>query len=196
MLAVKLSDIPIAKLLINRGADINAENYAGETALNLAIAQGHAEFDRDQTITEYDGSTLIVYMLLVAGAHLHKTSSVDMEKAEGWKPNPYILKLLSVGGANNEHTRMFSSENLLEDYATDCIRECLKQCNPESNLYHSVQQLQQQKQLPNRLHSQLLKHTVLNLDRVLNNEEKVLLQKTREGDTACVQYLIDHKVTG
>ena len=45
-----------------------------------------------------------------------------------------------------------------------------------------------------RLHSQLLKHTVLNLDCILNNEEKNLLQKTREGDTACVQYLIDYKV--
>ena len=125
----------MSSFLIDSGADINAENFDGETALYLAVTQGHVEFDRDQTITEYDGSALIVYMLLVAGAHLHETSSglnpctAHMEKAKCWKPNPHILKLLSVGGANNQHGRMFSSENLLEDCATDRIRECLMKCN-------------------------------------------------------------------
>ena len=66
------------KLLIEYGADVNAENLDGMTALYLAVTQGHAEFKRAQPKKEVEESpsevnvrfsahTNMVFLLLKAG---------------------------------------------------------------------------------------------------------------------------------
>jgi uncharacterized protein len=46
MLAAMEGNLPIAELLISRGADVNAVNDFGETALSLAACAGHTRLVR------------------------------------------------------------------------------------------------------------------------------------------------------
>ena len=73
--AAKSSNEQIIQLLIDWGADVNAENDHGETALYLAVTKSHTEFEREEINEEYEGSSLTVYKLLLAGAQLHETKS-------------------------------------------------------------------------------------------------------------------------
>ena len=159
MTAVGVNNKTIVQLLIDWGANINAENNKGETALYLAVTKAHADFQRQQT-----NNHQIVYILLLAGAHLHKTSSgldpctVHADKAKFTKTNPHILKMLSAGGANIVDKENFSSVKQLQNSSKDCIRGHLKQIHPEKNLYVTIPQLG----LPTRLQSDLLFYTLQN----------------------------------
>ena len=194
--AVKMGNKPIVQILVDWEADVNVENDDGETALYHAVSQGHKRFGKQYMDRKNKESSLIVYILLRAGAHIHKTksdlnpSTIHMDSTSFGEPNPYILKLLLAAGANIMDNQVFPPKILLRDYACDCIRETLKQNNPEWNLYCSVSQLE----LPPNLQSQLLLHTVEHTGHVLSNEEEILFQKITEGDAKSVQYLIDAKI--
>ena len=174
MTAIKVGSNPVFQLLINYGANVNAENKKGETALHLAVTQSHTDYERmqfkqDQNETKHifneefslEGSSLMVYILLREGAHLHKTKSglnpcaVHMTSAEFKKANPTVLKVLDAGGTKVKIKKL-SSVGLLQDCSRDCIRQHLIQIHPERNLYFTIQQLG----LPKRLQSLLLLYSV------------------------------------
>ena len=178
MIAVRNSNREIVQLLIDSGAKVNAENDHGETALYLAIVQSHLEFERQQKKEKNKGSWLIIQILLLAGAHMHETKS-------GLNPNAVDLES-PAGGDSFLDTGMFPSIKPLLNYTRDSIREILKENNPDENLYSTVLQLE----LPSKLKSYLLHHTLRNYNAILNNDEKILLLKTTQSDVETVQHLI------
>ena len=206
MKAVKLSSKAISQLLVKWGAEVNAENHKGETALYLAVTQSHAEYEKISKQSKnrnkqkhilnedflFEGSSLMVHIILRGGAHLHETKSglnpctVHLNSAEFKKPNPTVLKMLDAGGFKENMKELFSV-NLLQDYVRDFFRQHLIQAHPERNLYFIVPQLG----LPKRLQSYLLFHAVQHSNLVPSSEEKKLLQKIQEGETENVKHLIN-----
>ena len=193
MIAVKNSNREIVQLLIDRGAKVNAENDNGETALYLAVVQGHLAFERQQGKEENEVSWLIVQLLLVAGAHLNKTknglnlNTLHLESEKLSKPDPQILKMLyAAGGDIFDDGGIIPSVKPLQDYARDIIRKILKENNVDENLYSTVLRLE----LPPKLKSYLLHHTLRNYNVILNTDEKNLLLKTIERDIENVEHLI------
>ena len=208
MTSVKIGSTPIFQLLVNHGAEINVENHKGETALYWPVTQSHAEYQRLQSKEgqyqrkhisnvelSLEGSSLMVYILLTKGAHLHDTKSglnpctVHLTSAEFKNPNPMVLKLLDAGGAK-KNIKDLSSINFLQSYAKDCIREHLKKVYPERSLYFMVPQLG----LPERLQSSLLFDAAQNHHLVPNSEENKFLHEIKEGNIENVQHLINARV--
>ena len=207
MTAIEVGSKTIFKLLINHGAKVNAENCKGETVLYLAVKQSHLEYERiqsnDQNKRKYilneelsfEGLSLMVYILLQKGAHLHDTKSglnpctMHLTSAKYKNPNPTVLKLLDAAGSK-EKIKELSSLSLLQGCAQNFIREHLKQAHPERNLYFTVPQLG----LPQLLQSSLLFNAVQRYNLVPNIEEKKLLQKIKEGDTENIQHFINARV--
>ena len=204
MTAIKLGSTPILQILINHGADVNAENNKGETALYLAVTLSHVEYERMQSKDQnkikhilieevlFEGTSVMVYMLLRGGAHLQETKSglnpctVHLKSEKIKNPNPTVLKLLDAAGSKKK-TRELSTVILLQDYVQDFIREHLKQAHPEKNLYFTVPQLG----LPQLLKSRLLFDVVQKYNLVPSTAEKKLLWKIKEGDIENAQHLIN-----
>ena len=205
MTAVKVNSKSTFQSLVKWNADVNAENHKGETALYLAVTQGHAEYEKmqskDQNMQKHisnevlllEGASLMVYMLLREGAHLHETKFGLNPCTLHLTPNPTVLNsnptvlmMLDAAGAKKD-IKELSSVNLLQDCARDFIREHLKKTHPERNLYFTVPQLG----LPQLLQSSLLFNAVQKHNLVPNTEEKEFLKKIKEGDTANAQHLIN-----
>ena len=207
MTSVKVGSQPIFQLLVSHGANVNTENDKGETALSLAVSQNHVEYERVQSNGQkmqkhilneefsLEGSSLMVYMLLRKGAHLHETKSglnpctIHLTSAEFKNPNPMVLKLLDAGGAK-ENMKEFSPVKPLQGCAQNFIKEHLKQIHLERNLYFIARQLGLQK----RLQSSLLLNAVQKHNLFPNSKEKEFLKKIKENDRENVEHWINDGV--
>ena len=198
MQAASLGIDNIVEYIVKHQADVNVKNYSGATALYLAVFHGHTQFDRDQQAEKHKMSfplyayTKIVYILLEAGAHLHKTSlnfdpsTTHLQPVKIRRPNLHILRILIAAGANIDRREIFMPDNRLQGLTRDCIRKTVNQVQPQKNFYVTIPQLG----LPYHLNSYLLFGTLQKVSQTLGSVEKELLQKTAEGDVDSVLNVI------
>ena len=149
---------PFVKLLLEGGADVNAENSVGRTAIYLAITHGHAGYRRERSKKgsekshevnfRFSAHTNIVFLLLKAGAHLNETSSglkpstAHLQLPYSEAPNVHILKMLSAAGEDTDNQETDTAGNInLKNLTRVSIRKHLKESHPETNLYHTVTKL-------------------------------------------------------
>jgi ankyrin repeat protein len=90
MLAALAGETGIGELLIARGADVNATNKFGETALSLAAHKGHVRFIR--LLLNNDAST---------DCRPHGTSLKNWLKAASGLSQERLLSVLKLLGASS-----------------------------------------------------------------------------------------------
>ena len=190
MIACQLGNEGIVNLLLENGADVNAKNSDGKTALCMAVTQGHTEFKSTQPSTEGESSsddikvrfsahTILVFLLLKAGAHLQQSYS------DG--PNVHITKMLTnTMEEDSVKDNLTAENNNLKSLTRNCIRRHLKQIHPEISLYYTISQLG----LPFLLQSYLLFDILLNYKQYLNSDEKEFLLKASEGNIDGISSMI------
>ncbi len=105
--AASEGDLPGVQTALKTGADIEAKETYGDTALNLAAEQGHVE---------------VVKVLLEAGANIHNKGGADKTpiKNAAFAGNVVVVRLLLEHGAKVDHDLLGSVQmkvNILEENA-------------------------------------------------------------------------------
>lgn len=102
--AARQGDVKLAKLLIEKGADINAKDYNGDCALAHAASKGHVD---------------VAELLIAQGVNINAINNHDDTPlhSAAYGGNKYIAELLIAKGANVNakdsfgHTPLYIAEN-------------------------------------------------------------------------------------
>ena len=195
MVAAEEGNSIIVQLLLDNGAEVNAENYLGTTAVDLAIFKGHSEKSVVQPSVETIKNlnfTQTVYLLLQTGAKVNQMLSdttflsKNLNPTELLKSDTQMMKILMAAGIELEH-ELFIFDESLQHLARKCIRNHLSMLHQETNLYVSIPQLG----LPKKIMSYLLFYTLQKVERNLKSDEKEFLWNTYLGNIDFILSLID-----
>ena len=196
MAAVEYPNATIVTLLLSKGAEVNAKNDDGKTALYLGVTRSQAEFQAEkyEASSKFSIYTKTVYTLLQAGANVDNIDKSDADFSTGtvhlnpttlMKSND-IVQILMAAGVELKGTRLFEWGDNLQDLARKSIRNHLKHISPARNLYTTIPQLG----LPRRIQAYMLYYTQQEVKTDLTEEERDLMYRTTNGDTDSVLSLI------
>ena len=121
MAAVEYPNATIVTLLLSKGAEVNAKNNDGKTALYLGVTRSQAEFQAEkyEASSKFSIYTKIVYTLLQAGANVDKfdtdfdTRTVHLNPTSFMKSNN-IVQMLMAAGVELKGTRLFEYDGSLQ----------------------------------------------------------------------------------
>ena len=131
MLAAEYGFLDIARLLIEKGADINIKNKDGNTVLMIASKEGHIEIvnlliekGADINITNKDGNTALMIACLkehldVANVFIKKGD--DLSKVNNKGETAFMLALKHRYGANDTNVNIFWADKSKKDAINDWI---------------------------------------------------------------------------